>query len=187
MSERSPWLFDALKQDTRRLLEIKSKGSPWYVLESLLFENGYQAVVMHRMAHWFRRRGIPVLGPLIARLSLFLTGVDIAPEAVIGPGLRIAHGVGLVIGNKVRIGEQATLLHQVTIGAPSTRRIAQMPAIGDGVFIAVGARLIGGITIGDRVFVGANCVLTEDVPGDSKVTLAAVPTVEARSQRVEEG
>ncbi len=178
-------MFDTLKQDTRRLLEIKSKGYPWYILESLLFENGYQAVVMHRVAHWFRRRDIPVLGPLIARLSLWLTGVDVAPEAEIGPGLRIAHGVGLVIGNKARIGAQATLLHQVTIGAPSTRRIAQMPIIGDGVFLAAGARLIGGIAVGDRVFVGANCVLTEDVPGDSKVTLAAVPVVEARSQRGE--
>jgi len=179
-------LFDTLKQDTRRLLEIKSKGYPWYVLESLLFENGYQAVVMHRMAHWFRRRGIPVLGPLIARLSLFLTGVDIAPEAEIGPGLRIAHGVGLVIGNKVRIGEQATLLHQVTIGAPSTRRIAQMPAIGDRVFIAVGARLIGGITVGDRVFVGANSVVVEDVPSDSKVALALAPVVVTRGGGSEE-
>lgn len=175
-----------LRQDTRRLLEIKRKPFPWYVLESLLFENGYQAVVLHRLAHWFRRRGVPVVGPLTARVSLWLTGVDIAPEAAIGPGLRIAHGVGLVIGNKARLGAGATLLHQVTIGAPSTRRIAEMPRIGDDVFIAAGARLIGGITVGDRVFVGANTVVTRDVPSDAKVVLAVEPRIELRAAGDEE-
>ena len=179
-------MFDNLREDTRRLREIKSKSYPWYVLESLLFENGYQAVFMHRIAHWFRSRGVPVIGPLIARLSLFWTGVDIAPEAVIGPGFRIAHGVGLVIGNRVRIGSGATLLHQVTIGAPSTRRITQMPQIGDDVFVAAGGRLIGGITVGDRVFVGANTVLTCDVPSDAKVATAAEPVITVRGAAAEE-
>ena len=174
-------MFENLKEDTRRLREIKSKPFPWYVLESLLFENGYQAVVLHRIAHWFRSRRIPFLGPFLARLSLLMTGVDIAPEATIGPGFRIAHGVGLVIGNKAAIGSGATLLHQVTIGAPSTRRIEQMPQIGDDVFVAAGARLIGGISIGDRVFVGANTVLTRDVPSDSKVANPGEPVIELRS------
>ncbi|MDH3404800.1 MAG: hypothetical protein OEP45_14365, partial [Acidobacteriota bacterium] len=62
-------MLENLKEDTRRLREIKSKRFPWYVIESLLFENGYQAVVLHRFAHWFRSRGIPVVGPLVARIS----------------------------------------------------------------------------------------------------------------------
>ena len=90
-------MFDNLRADTRRLREIKTKPFPWYVLESLLFETGYQAVVLHRLAHWFRSRGIPVFGPALARYNQFLTGVDIAPQAVIGPGLRIAHGTGIVV------------------------------------------------------------------------------------------
>src|SRR3990167_3371878 len=97
-----------LREDTRRLREIKSKPFPWYVFESLLFENGYQAVVLYRMANWFRSHHVPVLGPFLARLALFLTGADIAPGATIGPGLMVAHGVGLVIGNQVRIGAHAT-------------------------------------------------------------------------------
>ncbi len=169
-----------LAEDTRRLREIKSKPFPWYVLESLLFENGYQAVVLHRIAHWFRSRGIPVLGPLFARLSLFLTGVDIAPEAVIGPGFRIAHGNGLVIGNKARIGARATLLHRVTIGAPSTRRRGEMPTVGDDAFIAAGACLIGGIEVGDRVFIGVNTLVAEDVPSDAKVTQQGRAEIEVR-------
>ena len=163
----------SLSTDTRRLREIKTKGAPWYVLESLLFENGYQAVVLHRLAHWFKSRGIPLVGPLVARLSLFLTGVDIAPAAQIGPGLRISHGVGLVIGNRARIGSGATLLHQVTIGAASHRRIGEMPEIGDDVFIGAGARVIGGIRVGDGVFIGVNTVVAEDVPDRCKVVSGA--------------
>ncbi len=166
-------MFDNLRADTQRLKEIKRKRFPWYVLESLLFENGYQAVVLHRVAHWFKSRGIPVLGPLFARLSLFLTGADIAPAAVIGPGFRISHGVGLVIGDRVRIGSGALLLHQVTIGAPSGRRIDEMPTLGDDVFVGAGSRLIGKITIGDGVFIGVNAVVTQDVPDHKKVVSAA--------------
>jgi len=159
-----------LREDTRRLREIKTKPFPWYVLESLLFENGYQAVVLYRVAHWFRRRRIPVFGPFLARLSLWLTSVDIAPAARIGPGLFISHGIGLVIGNGVRIGRRGTLLHQVTIGAPTGRRLDQMPTLGDNVFVGAGSRLIGRIDVGDDVFIGVNCVVTQDIPAGSKVT-----------------
>lgn len=166
-------MLDNLRRDTQRLREIKTKPFPFYVLESLLFENGYQAVVAYRIASWFKHRRIPLFGPLFARLGLLFTGVDISPEAVIGPGLRIGHGVGLVIGNGVRIGADALLLHQVTLGAPSDRRIGDMPEVGDRVFIGAGAKLIGGVVVGDDVFIGVNAVVTADVPSNSKVTCAA--------------
>jgi serine O-acetyltransferase len=173
-----------LVADARRLRELKSKPFPWYVLESLLFENGYQAVVLHRMAHACKRRHIPVLGPLLSRLSLFLTGVDIAPAAQIGPGLLISHGVGIVIGGYARIGAGATLLHNVTIGGPYPSRRREMPTLGDDVFLAAGATVIGDIQVGDRVFVGAGAMVTEDVPDDSVVTSKAA--VEIRPRRVPE-
>jgi serine O-acetyltransferase len=162
-------MFDNLREDTRKLKLIKTKSFPWYVLESLLFENGYQAVVLYRMASWFKRHKIPFFGPFLARLSLFLNGVDVSPAAQIGPGLMIVHGVGLVIGNEARIGRDAMLLHQVTIGAPAYERRGSMPKLGDNVFVAAGSRLIGDIEIGDNVFVGANSVITRDVPANSRV------------------
>ncbi len=168
-----------LREDTRRLRAIKTKPFPFYVIESLLFENGYQAVVLYRIAHWFKSRRVPVLGPFFARLSLFLTSVDIAPGARIGPGLFISHGIGLVIGAGVRIGRNGTLLHQVTIGAPTGRRLEQMPTLGDNVFVGAGSRLIGEIEIGDDVFIGVNCVVTEDIPAGTKVTTTAGLTLEA--------
>ena len=162
-------MLDNLREDTRRLREIKTKPFPWYVIESLLFENGYQAVVLHRIAHWLKRNGIPVLGPLVARFNQFLTGVDIGPGAEIGPGLRIAHGNGIVIGGYARIGRNALLLHQVTIGAPSPERVAKLPVIGDDVFIGAGAKVIGEIRVGNNVFIGVNAIVAQDIPDDSRV------------------
>ena len=166
-------MLDNLRHDTRRLREIKSKPFPWYVAESLLFENGYQAVVLHRLAHWFKRRRVPVLGPLIGRFSLFLTGVEIGPGAEIGPGLLISHGTGLVIGGYARVGADATLLHQVTIGSPTRRKVLEMPVVGDRVFVGAGAKIIGGVSVGSDVFIGANALVTRDVPDRSKVTSTA--------------
>ena len=80
--------------------------------------------------------------------------------------------MGLVVGNGTRIGADALLLHQVTLGAASDRRIGEMPTLGDRVFIGAGAKLIGGITVGDDVFIGVNAVVTRDVPSNSKVTCA---------------
>ena len=166
-------MLDNLLHDTRRLREIKSKRFPWYVAESLLFENGYQAVVLHRLAHWFKRRGVPVLGPLIGRFSHFLTGVEIGPGAEIGPGLLISHGTGLVIGGYARVGAGATLLHQVTIGSPTRRKVLEMPVVGDRVFVGAGAKIIGGVSVGSDVFIGANALVTRDIPDGSKVTSTA--------------
>ena len=164
-------MFDNLREDTRRLRAIKSKPFPWYVLESLLLETGYQAVVLHRCAHWFKRHGVPVLGPAIARLNQFLTGVEIGAAAEIGPGLMIVHGEGIVVGGYARIGRDATLLHQVTIGGPAPDRREAMPVIGDEVFIGAGAKVIGAIHVGDRSFIGVNAVVAQDVPADSRVVV----------------
>jgi serine O-acetyltransferase len=171
--------------DTRRLREIKTKGFPWYVIESLLFENGYQAVVLHRIAHWFKAHSIPLFGPLFGRLNLWLTGCDIAPAAQFGPGLRITHGQGIVVGAWAKAGKNCHLLQGVTLGAPSGRRITEMPNLGDEVYMAAYSAAIGAVTIGDRVFVGIQAVITEDVPSDSKVTAAAKPRIETAAPRQE--
>jgi serine O-acetyltransferase len=162
-------MFDHLAADTRRLREIKTKAFPWYVLESLLFETGYQAVVLHRLAHWFKARGIPFFGPALARWNQFLTGVDIAPAARIGPGLRIAHGTGIVIGNGVRVGSDCLLMQNVTLGAPTSARIEEMPSIGDRVTLGAGCAVIGRVTVGDDSFVGAHALVTQDVPAGARV------------------
>ncbi len=174
-------MFDNLAHDTRRL-KLNRKGTfPWYVIEALLLDNGYQAVVAYRIASWFKRHRVPIVGPLVARLGLLLTGVDIAPGAEIGPGLIVSHGTGLVIGSRARIGERAILLHQVTLGAPDVGRLEEMPCIGDDFYVGAGAALIGGITVGDRVVIGLNTTITEDVPDDTRIVSAAPQKVTCRS------
>ncbi len=166
-------MLDNLRQDAARLKSYGSLPYPWSLIEALLFDNGFQAVVLYRCARWFKRHRIPFLGPFTARLSLFLTGVDISASADIGPGLRISHGVGIVVGGHARIGAGAVLLHGVTLGSPSERRVAQMPTLGDNVFVSVGATLIGDITVGDDVVIGPGAVVAEDVPSHSKVLSTA--------------
>lgn len=158
-----------LRGDVARLKNVGRLTYPWNVLEALLFDNGFQAVVVYRLARWFKRRRIPFLGPAIGRFGTFLTGVEISPSAQIGPGLRISHGVGTVIGGHAKIGAGAVLLHQVTLGSPSEGRVDEMPTLGDNVFIGAGAILIGRIEIGDDVVIGPNCVVTRDIPAGSKV------------------
>ncbi len=173
-------MFDNLRADTRRLREIKTKPAPWHLLESLLFENGYQAVLLHRLAHWFRRHRVPILPPWIHRCSIAWTGADIAPAAEIGPGLLISHGVGLVIGHVVKVGSGANLLHGVTIGGSSPRHRGEMPTLGDGVFVGAHACILGPVRVGDGCFIGANAVVTADVPAGGKVVAPASSLSPAR-------
>ena len=179
-------MFDRIQADTRRLRSAYPRPFPLYVVEALLFENGYQAVVCHRIANWCKRHKLPFLGPFMARLGLFLTGVDISANASIGPGLRISHGVGTVIGGFVTIGEGALILHGVTLGSPSEGRVQQMPTVGDRAFVGAGAALVGAITVGDDVVVGPNAVLTEDVPSGARVLSAAGVTITPRTRGARE-
>jgi serine O-acetyltransferase len=167
-------VLDDIRRDAARLhLSYPARSTARAVLEALLFNNGFQAVLLYRMARWFKVRRVPILGPALARLSLFLTGVDLHPAAEIGPGLLIAHGHGLVVGGGARIGADALLLHGVTVGSPSPGRVAQMPVIGDRVFLGAGAKVVGAVTVGDDVAVGPNAVILEDVPPGSRVLSAA--------------
>lgn len=169
-----------LRADTRRLRAGRPGRLYW--LEGLLFDNGYQAVVLYRLARWFKARSIPFFGPAIARLSLFLTGADISPGAEIGPGLLISHGHGLVIGGYAKIGAGALLLHQVTIGAPTQGRVEEMPVLGAGVFVGAGSMVLGAVTVGDGATIGAHAVVTRDVPAGS--TVVSTARVEVREDGV---
>lgn len=97
--------------------------------------------------------------------------------ALIGPGLCLVHPFNVLIGRGVEIGEQCEIYHEVTLG---TGQIPGTPKIGNHVTIYPGARLLGGIVIGDRSMIGANCVVTKDVPSGS-IILAAPSRVIPRS------
>jgi len=87
----------------------------------------------------------------------------------IGSGLHLVHPSNILIGRGVEIGEQCEIYHEVTLG---TGQISGMPKLGNHVTIYPGARVLGGVVIGDNVMIGANCVVTKDVPSDSIIVAA---------------
>ncbi|HEX5635166.1 MAG TPA: hypothetical protein VFX50_18105 [Gemmatimonadales bacterium] len=163
-------MLDHIRQDYARLAAYRGRRSLAFLCGTLLFDNGFQAVLLHRLARWFKRLRIPVVPACCWRMSTFFTGADINPNARLGPGLVVSHGVGLVVGGDVIAGRDLLLHHGVTLGAPTPGRIAHAPRIGDGVSIGAGAALVGAITVGDGAFVGANVLLAQDVPPRAKVT-----------------
>jgi serine O-acetyltransferase len=174
-------MLENLRADARKLKDKGDRSLAFYVIEAALFDNGFQAVLLHRLAACLKGWHIPVLPAWIARYNIFSTGVDINPAARIGPGLRISHGVGIVVGGAAVIGADAILLHQVTIGSISQSRVAEMPTVGDRVFLAAGCKLIGKITLGDDVAIGPNAVVTQDVPSGCRVRTTAGIEIVPRS------
>ena len=98
--------------------------------------------------------------------------------AEIGPGLRISHGVGLVVGGYAVVGEDCLLLHGATLGSPSAARVREMPRLGDRVFVGAHAAVIGAITLGDDVKVGAGAVVTRDLPAGTRVRAPEAVAIE---------
>jgi serine O-acetyltransferase len=123
-------------------------------------------IVIHRLAHHLYTRRRTFLGKILATANFVGFGLEIAMRCEIGPGLYLPHTVGTVIG-AWRIGTNATIYHQVTVGAKEMDveySQGKRPTIGDNVIIGSGAKILGGITIGDNVVIGANAVVTRPMP-----------------------
>jgi serine O-acetyltransferase len=170
-------MFGHVKQDYARLAAYRGRHGFAFLLGTLLFDNGFQAVLLYRLSRWLKRARIPVLPACCWRLAIFCTGADVNPNAQLGPGLVISHGVGLVVGGDVVAGRDLLLHHGVTLGAPTPGRIAQTPRFGDGVSIGAGTHVLGAVTVGDGAFLGAGVLVARDVPPRAKVTVAAAPQV----------
>ena len=157
-------------------------------VEVVLCYSGFHAVALHRLAHWGWRRGWYLAPRALSQFGRFLTGIEIHPGARIGKRLFIDHGMGVVIGETAEIGDDVTLYHDVTLGgvAPSVdsdsqREQKRHPTLGDGVIVGSGAQILGPITVAKDARVGANAVVTKDVP--EGVTVVGIParTVPGRS------
>jgi serine O-acetyltransferase len=127
------------------------------------------ATGIYRLSNWCKRRGIRGLPLFLQHLNLLLFGIEIGCGVPIGPGLYIAHPFGSVIIAQ-RIGANASFIHAVTVGMRSTW---EFPVIGDGVFVGAGARILGGIRLGNDCTIGANAVVIDDVPAGA--TAVGVP------------
>jgi serine O-acetyltransferase len=148
--------------------------------EVILCYPGFHAVVAHRLASWMWRHGWRVLGRAVSQLGRFLTGIEIHPAARIGKRFFVDHGMGVVVGETAEIGDDVTLYHDVTLGgvspsvdSESQRDQKRHPTLEDCVIVGSGAQILGPITVGKGARVGANSVVTKDVP--DAVTVVGIP------------
>lgn len=138
-------------------------------LDALLNAPGLHAVWLHRISHRLWAGGHRMAARLIATFARRLTGVEIHPAARIGRRLYIDHGMGVVIGQTAEIGDDVLMYHGATIGGVDMRAGRRHPVIEDGAMIGSGARVLGAITVGAGARVGANAVVTRDVPAGATV------------------
>ena len=132
---------------------------------------GAKAVFMHRIANFFAVAKFDLIARIISQFSRFITGIEIHPKAKIGKNLFIDHGMGVVIGETSIIGDNVTIYHNVTLGgiSPSIdsdnqREVKRHPTLQDHVVVGSGAQVLGPITVRKNAKIGANAVVTKDVP-----------------------
>ena len=132
---------------------------------------GVKAVFMHKIANFFAIAKFDLIARIISQFSRFMTGIEIHPKARIGKNLFIDHGMGVVIGETSDIGDNVTIYHMVTLGgiSPSInsndqREVKRHPTLQDNVVVGSGAQVLGPITVGKNAKIGANAVVTKDVP-----------------------
>ena len=149
-------------------------------LSLVLTYPGVKAVFFHRIANFFSTAKFDLIARIISQFSRFLTGIEIHPKAKIGKNLFIDHGMGVVIGETSEIGDNVTIYHMVTLGgiAPSInsnnqRNVKRHPTIENEVVIGSGAQVLGPVTVGCCAKIGANAVITKDVP--EKAVMVGIP------------
>ena len=130
---------------------------------------GVQALLAHRIAHRFHRRGARLAPRVIVYGTRALTGIEIHPGAKIGNGFFIDHGSGVVIGETAEIGDGVTIYQGVTLGGTGDQRGKRHPTVGDFVTIGSGAKRLGPIRVEDGAKIGANTVVVTDVPASATV------------------
>ena len=149
-------------------------------LSLVLTYPGVKAVFFHRIANFFSTAKFDLIARIISQFSRFLTGIEIHPGAKIGKNLFIDHGMGVVIGETSVIGDNVTIYHMATLGgiAPSInsndqRNLKRHPTIKDEVVIGSGAQVLGPVIVGRCAKIGANAVITKDVP--EKAVMVGIP------------
>lgn len=136
------------------------------LFRAILFHPGLLAVFIMRIQIFFFDTGNYRLAGLARSINCAITGADFVMGCQIGPGLQIVHPVGVVVGYSAIIGKSCTLMQQTTLGQLNIDGgpAAPNPTLGDGVIVSAGAKILGGVNIGENSVIGANSVVLKDVP-----------------------
>ena len=155
-------MFKTLKKDITVIFERDPAAKS--VFEVIFCYQGLHAIWLHRIAHYFFKKGWIFWPRLISNFARFITGIEIHPGAKISEGLFIDHGAGTVIGETVEIGKNVTLYQGVTLGGTGKEKGKRHPTIGDNVVVASGAKVLGSFTVGHNAKIGAGSVVLKEVP-----------------------
>jgi serine O-acetyltransferase len=150
------------------------------VVEILLCYPGFHAVLLHRLAHKLYLARVPLLPRVLSQFGRFFTGIEIHPGARIGHRFFIDHGMGVVIGETAEIGDDVLLYQGVTLGGTGNEKGKRHPTLGNRVVVGAGAKVLGGIRIGDDVKIGAGTVVVRPVPDNS--TVVGIPGRSVRTR-----
>lgn len=143
------------------------------LIEPLLYFKGFHALQTHRLAHWLWTRNRSDLALYLQSRSSEVFQTDIHPAARIGRGVFLDHATGLVVGSTAVIGDNVSLLQDVTLGGTGKEKGDRHPKIRSGVLIGAGAKILGNIEVGECARVAAGSVVLASVPRNS--TVAGVP------------
>jgi len=142
-------------------------------LTPFLYYKGYHALQWHRISHWLWNHSQRDIARFLQNRMSEVFTVDIHPAVPIGRGVFIDHATGVVIGETATIGNDVSILQNVTLGGTGKESGDRHPKIGDGVLLSVGAKVLGNITVGARAKVGAGSIVLKDVPPCA--TVAGIP------------
>jgi len=158
-------------------------------LAIILTYPGVKANFFHRIANFFSKAGLTLIARIVSQFSRFLTGIEIHPAAKIGKNFFIDHGMGVVIGETSEIEDNVTLYHSVTLGgiSPSInsgeqRGIKRHPTLKNNVVVGSGAQVLGPVTVGEFAKIGANAVVTRDVPEHAIMVGVPAKNIKTKSE-----
>lgn len=142
-------------------------------MEPVLYLKGCLAIQTHRFAHSLWLKGRRDLALFLQGRSSSVFQTDIHPAAKIGKGIFLDHATGLVIGETAVIGDDVSILQDVTLGGTGKESGDRHPKIGHGVLIGAGAKILGNIVIGKCAKIAACSVVLKPVA--AYTTVAGVP------------
>jgi serine O-acetyltransferase len=182
-------MLDNLRQDCCRINYYTSMQPKDIGLFRILFEGirnaGFRAVVFYRMGRWCRLHHMGIAAAIIERLMRHLCHCWISTVVDIGPGFVVAHVCGIIVdGAAGPIGKNCSIRQNVTIGGNygKNKNGRVQPLIGDNVSIGPGAAILGPIVIGSNTIIGANAVVTTDIPENSVVGCFRAEIVGTRTE-----
>jgi serine O-acetyltransferase len=163
---------DYLREDIKRY--FRKNDGLLSKTKKIILTQGIWATIVYRAGSWCHQNKSQIWPRIILPfLTVFkkmveiMTGIDLPFTARIGKGLYIGHFGCIILGSKTVMGEYCNISNENTIGQAGRNGIQKTPVIGNRVYIAPGAKIFGGITIGDNVAIGANSVVTIDLPDNA--------------------